>query len=344
MHVRVNMMAGDPARLDEAIRYLQGTVRPHVEGQHGSRGLACLTNASLGVCMVASYWDTSDAMAASEHAVQVSRKEMTEIMGGMVTVEHYQVPVFIRRSRPPEGAGVRLTRIECPPAAIDGLIQEFRTSSGPAVMDMDGLCSAHLLVDRVTGRCIVISAWQDAAALAASRAATARLRADVADRTHAQIRGIEEYKLVFSSVRDGDTRSLIEREVELWNSRDQAGWLACYDLHRLEIHAPGGFRLSGREAADTLWSTWHEAFPDNRLEITTVHADDRGGTHEGRFTGTHTGTLRGPAGEIPATGRAAAGPFCSVFEIEEGKITSTHVYFDQMEMLTQLGIMPPAAG
>jgi len=77
MHVRMNMLAGDPARLDEATRYLEGTVRPDVEAQHGNRGLACLTNADLGICVVASYWDTLDAMTASEQAVQVSRKEVT---------------------------------------------------------------------------------------------------------------------------------------------------------------------------------------------------------------------------------------------------------------------------
>src|ERR1700745_203153 len=123
MHVRMNMLAGDPARLDEATRYLEGTVRPHVEGQHGNRGVACLTNAGLGTCVVASYWENSDVMTASEQAVQVSRKEMTERMDGAVTVEHSEVPVFVRQSGPPAGAGVRLTRLESAPAAVDGLIE-----------------------------------------------------------------------------------------------------------------------------------------------------------------------------------------------------------------------------
>ena len=144
-------------------------------------------------------------------------------------------------------------------------------------------------------------------ALAASRAATARLRADAAAVAHVQVRGVEEYKLVFSSVRDGDTRSLIEREIELWNAGDREGWLACLDLHRLNIQAPGGMRLTGREAAESIWSTWHDAFPDNRIETTSIHADDRGGVHEGRFTGTHTGMLRGPAGELAPTGRHVDG-------------------------------------
>ena len=338
MHVRMNMLAGDPARLDEATRYIEGTVRPHVESLHGSRGLACLTNADLGVCVVASYWDTHDAMTASEQAVQVSRKEVTQLLGGTVTVEHYEAPVFVRRSRPQAGAGVRMARFECPPGNMDMLLEEFRNSAVPALMDIPGLCSAHMMADRATGRCIAITAWVDTAAMAASRSATAGLRADAADRTHAEFRSVEEYTLVFSSVREGDTRSLIERDIESWNARDRESWMAGLDLHRLEVQMPGGPRLTGREAAETMWNTYNEAFPDNRLEIIAIHADDRGGVHEGRATGTHTGTLRGPAGEIAATGRRAEIPFTGVYEFDEGKVTSFHLYFDQAGLLSQLGL------
>jgi predicted ester cyclase/heme-degrading monooxygenase HmoA len=342
MHVRMNVMTGDPARLEEANRYLEGTARPHVEAQHGSRGLAFLTNAALGTCVIASYWDTHDAMTSSEQAVQVSRKEMTEMIGGTVAVEHYEVPVFVRRSRPQRGAGVRLTRIEGHPGSIEAAIEEFRNTAVPSMMEMAGLCSAQLAIDRATGRGVVVTTWETADALNASRADAARLRASQAALTHAQVRSVEEYTLMFSSVREGDTRSLIERDIELWNARDRDGFLAAFDLHRLEVQAPGGMRLAGREAADIMWSTWNDAFPDNRLEITAIHADDRGGVHEGRFVGTHTGTLRGPAGEIAATGRRIDAPFCGIYEFDEGKITAFRLYFDQMELLSQLGA--PAAG
>ena len=340
MHVRMNMATGDPAHLGEVIRYLEGTALPQVEALPGSRGLACLTNADLGICVVGSYWDSLDAMTASEQAVQVPRKETVERMRGTVTIEHYEVPVFVRRSRPQRGAGARVTRIDCAPANIDSFIEEFRNTGVPVLMDMRGLCSAHLMVDRTSGRCIVTTAWEDSDALAASRAAAARQRADAAAVTHIQIRSVEEYKLEFSSVRDGDTRSLIERDVELWNAKDHEGWLAGHDLHRLESQMPGGPRLTGREAADAMWNTYQDAFPDGRLETIAIHADDRGGVYEGRGIGTHTGTLRGPAGEIPATGKAAQLRLCGVYEFEEGKITSFHLYFDQAELLSQLGITP----
>ena len=338
MHARINMLTGDPAKLTEATRYLEGTVRTNVESQHGNRGLACLVNADLGTSVVTSYWDSADAMAASEQAVQVSRKEMTEMVRGSVTVEHYEVPVFIRRSRPESGAGVRFARVECAPGHIDAFIEEFRTAAAPELMDMDGLASAHLLTDRASGRCVVVTGWRDMAALAASRAATARLRADAAASLHLQVRAVEEYTLVFSSVRDGDTRSLIERNVELWNARDQEGWMAGMDLPRVTTRAPGGMRLTGRQAAEAMWSTWQQAFPDNRIETIAIHADDRGGVHEFRATGTHSGALRGAAGEIPATGRTATVEMCGVYECEEGKITSFHLYFDQAELLGQLGV------
>ena len=340
MYVRMNMLTGDPARLDEAARYLEGTVRPNVEDQSGNRGIAFITNADLGVCLVATYWDSADAMTASEQAVQVPRKEMTEMVGGSVTVEHYEVPVFVRRSHPQAGAGVRLTRMECNPASLDSFIEEFRNTAAPALLDMPGLCSAQLMADRTTGRCAVVTAWEDMAALAASRAGVAALRANQAAISHLAVRSVEEDKLVFSSVREGDTRSLIERDIEMWNARDRDGWLAAADLNRFELRAPGGLQLSGRDAADMIWTMWNEAFPDNRLEIIAIHADDRGGVHEGRFVGTHTGTLRGPAGEFAATGRTMDANFCGIYEFDEGKVTSFHLYFDQTELLTQLGLAP----
>jgi heme-degrading monooxygenase HmoA/predicted ester cyclase len=342
MHARINMLAGDPAQLNETTRYVAGTVQPHVEGQPGSRGVACLANADLGTCVIASYWDSLDAMTASEQVVQVSRKEIVERLRASVAVEHYDVPVFVRRTRPPEGAWARLARIDCAAADMDSFTEEFRTAGIPALMEMNGLCSAHLMTDQSSRRCIVVTAWQDRDALAASRAATARLRADAAGVTHIQIRGVEEYQVMFSSVREGDTRHLIEREVELWNARDRDGWMSCQDLHRLDIEAPGGIHMSGREAAESLWSAWQGAFPDNRLETTVIHADGRGGVHEGRFIGTHTGVLRGPAGELPPTGQKIDGSFCGVYEFEEGKISSYHLFFDQVDLLTQLGITTAA--
>jgi quinol monooxygenase YgiN/predicted ester cyclase len=333
----MNMLIGDPARVDDVTHYLEHTVRPHVEAQPGCRGLAVLTNQELGETVIATYWENADAMAGSEHAVQTSRKEAVELANGLATVDHYEVPIFLRRSRPQAGAGVRITTLEGDPADIDTTIQAFRDTVLPALVKMPGLCSAQLMVDRDTGRCLVIPAYENARALAASRASVARLRADFLAKIHATVRSVAEFSLLFTSVRAGDTNSLIEREVELWNAHDREGWQALYDQQAVEIRAPGGVRLVGRDAIDTLWNTWQEAFPDNQLVTVGIYGDQRGGVLEGRFTGTHDGTLRGPGGEIPATRKSVDVGLAQVHRVEGGKITDTQLYFDQMELLTQLG-------
>jgi predicted ester cyclase len=344
MHVRMYTVAGDPARLSKATEYLEDTVRPQVEAQLGSRGMAVVSNAGLGVVQMATYWDSADAMAASERAVEVPQKEVTELMGGTVSSDRYEVPIFIRQARPGPGAGVRLTRIDDDPGRISEHIEEFRLRAAPALLDMPGLCSAQYLVDRDTGQAVVVTTWEDMEVMESVREQLAALRTTMAGVTQAQVRTVEKYMLHFSTVREGDNRSLIERQVTMWNDRDQAGWLALDDLNRFEATAPGGLHLSGRQAAETIWDTWNDAFPDNRLTTVSIHADDRGGVYEGRFVGTHSGSLRGPAGDIGPTGRMVDTWFAVVHECADGKITSTHLYYDQADLLAQLGVPVGSGG
>jgi hypothetical protein len=37
-------------------------------------------------------------------------------------------------------------------------------------------------------------------------------------------------------------------------------------------------------------------------------------------------------------------PFCAVYVFDKGKITSVHLFFDQVELLTQLGVAPGGTG
>ena len=61
---------------------------------------------------------------------------------------------------------------------------------------------------------------------------------------------------------------------------------------------------------------------------------------EGVFEGTHTAALNAPGGSIPATGKWVTIPFVWVLRVAGDRFTSFAVYFDQMELLTQLGLAP----
>jgi predicted ester cyclase len=60
---------------------------------------------------------------------------------------------------------------------------------------------------------------------------------------------------------------------------------------------------------------------------------------EGRFTGTNTGPLSGPDGELPASGRKVDLPFADFSRLSDGKIVDYRTYYDQVGLLTQLGLM-----
>jgi hypothetical protein len=61
---------------------------------------------------------------------------------------------------------------------------------------------------------------------------------------------------------------------------------------------------------------------------------------EGRVRRTHTGPRRTPRGEIPATGRRLDLPFVDILQARADKFCLLHVYFDRLEMMTRLGLIP----
>jgi len=60
---------------------------------------------------------------------------------------------------------------------------------------------------------------------------------------------------------------------------------------------------------------------------------------EGRFTGTNTGPLEGPEGETPPLGRKVDLPFADFSRLSDGRIVEYRTYYDQVALLTQLGLM-----
>ena len=89
---------------------------------------------------------------------------------------------------------------------------------------------------------------------------------------------------------------------------------------------------------------WIHAFPDARIDVRNTIVGDGWAVQEFTFEGTHEDTLSGPGGEIPATHRHLSGRGVQIMKVDAGKIADVRLYFDQVDVLTQLGIMPAAIG
>ena len=139
-----------------------------------------------------------------------------------------------------------------------------------------------------------------------------------------------------------DNVTIAIRSYEYWNNRDFDGF--SEDLADAALIIAGsGDRFEGREGARQYAGMWANAFPDGRIEIDNVV--DGGDQVVVQFTGrgTQTGTLVGPMGEIPATGRPVTLRLCDVWRFEGGSARSVTTYFDTGSLMMQLGLMPEAS-
>jgi steroid delta-isomerase-like uncharacterized protein len=139
-----------------------------------------------------------------------------------------------------------------------------------------------------------------------------------------------------------DTHELVERFLEAWNAKDQAAWSAMF-ADEATLVAPGGVSGSGPEAVSMFYRLWQDAFPDNRCRAVRIVGDDSSAVLEAVFEGTHTETLHAPTGDVPATGRRVDVPFVNVCGFDGERMTDFALYFDQVELMTQLGLVPAPA-
>jgi steroid delta-isomerase-like uncharacterized protein len=103
-------------------------------------------------------------------------------------------------------------------------------------------------------------------------------------------------------------------------------------------------RRTARGTSDvvTMWKGWAEAMPDSTATIESVHVSSTTAILELTWRGTHTGPLRTPGGDLPATGNTFEVRACMIVDVSDGKTRVMRHYFDMMTMLTQLGIAAAA--
>lgn len=134
--------------------------------------------------------------------------------------------------------------------------------------------------------------------------------------------------------------SLVTRSYDLWNAHDRDAWVGCFN-DDVAFKGPGGLAGKGLDAARMFWSIWQDAFPDCQATINVAVAEGNEAIQEGVFSGTHTEVLHTPnSGDIPPTGKGVALPFTLGTTYRDGKWSSFRLIFDQVDLMTQLGLTP----
>ena len=103
---------------------------------------------------------------------------------------------------------------------------------------------------------------------------------------------------------------------------------------------PTGQVFNGPQGFMQFMTGFERAFPDLYITVDNQVATDDMVVNECSWTGTHTGPLASPAGDIPPTGKKVSGArFCEVWKIKAGKLTSLTNYQDMATWLRQLGLV-----
>ena len=136
-------------------------------------------------------------------------------------------------------------------------------------------------------------------------------------------------------------RRLIARFYEEFDKGDIAAATSAFS-EDVEITDPGIGTVHGIGPFREYLESFKRAIPDGRAIVDRLYEAENALIVEGRFVGSHTGPLRGPGGDIQATGASVDLRFANVWRIEDGTVTSHHTYYDQLDLLTQLGLMRDA--
>jgi ketosteroid isomerase-like protein len=138
-----------------------------------------------------------------------------------------------------------------------------------------------------------------------------------------------------------EARQTIDRMTACMVAHDKDGLGAMYAPDAV-ITTPDEGEIKGREHIVRYLGTFMDAFPDDlQWEPLAQYESGDAGIDEGWVVGTNTGPLVGPTGEtVPPTGKRVRVRSVDIATVSGGLIVRHNFYFDQMELLGQLGLLP----
>jgi predicted ester cyclase len=137
-------------------------------------------------------------------------------------------------------------------------------------------------------------------------------------------------------------RSLLDRYVELYNAGDLDGVMDLYAEDSTQLMPDGTF--VGRSAIRDRLAQELAAFSDLAHRYISYVEEGDAFADEFVFVGTHTGPVVLPDGtEVPPTGRRVEVQGMELVRVRDGKVVMDNLYYDNLAVAAQLGLLPQDA-
>jgi heme-degrading monooxygenase HmoA len=187
--------------IDEGIAHIRDEVLPALTGMDGCIGLSLLVDRNSGRCIATSAWRSEEAMRSSENQVGPIRDRAAAIFGGSPEVERWEIAVLHRDHRSRDGACVRATWMQVEPAQADRAIDMFKMAMLPAIEDLEGFCSASLMVDRLSGRAVSSVTYDSMESMERNREGARAVRTAGIEEAGAEVLDVGEFELALAHLR-----------------------------------------------------------------------------------------------------------------------------------------------
>jgi heme-degrading monooxygenase HmoA len=159
-HVTVRQAQDIDAGLDYLVDFL-----PVLSQQHGFRGVSVSADREGGLFGVTSQWATEEDLEASDSALGKARDEGLKIVGGVMTIETFELTTDAIARVPTPGNPVIVARVSMDPDSIERQITRFENELLPAIRAQRGFGCLRLMANRKEGRIVLGMVWQDRPAL-----------------------------------------------------------------------------------------------------------------------------------------------------------------------------------
>ena len=202
MYARSTTIQAQPLSVDIGIAHVRDVVMPALQELDGFVGLSLLVDRQSGTCIATSAWDGLQTMRASAERVARVRDRAAMMFDGSARVEEWDIALLHRDHQSHEGACVRATWLKVVPDQLNRSLDFYRTAVLPEMENLDGFCSASLMVDHpACRRAVSCSTFDSMDAMARNRDRATELRSRRVRDLGAEVVDVVEFELAIARLR-----------------------------------------------------------------------------------------------------------------------------------------------
>jgi hypothetical protein len=201
VYARTTNIQAQPSCIDAGIANIRDDVMPALRALDGFVGLSLLVDRESGRCIATSAWETEEGERSSAEKIRPVRDRAAEVFGGTATVEAWEIGVLHRDHSSTGGACVRATWIRVPADQMERAVEAYKSSVIPGLEELNGFCSASLLINRSTGRAVSSASFDSRDAMDRNRDQAAELRSARSQDMGADVLDVGEFELAIAHLR-----------------------------------------------------------------------------------------------------------------------------------------------